>query len=165
MIAKELTKFEQTLNNILVRELLQYVKERGSDISQIERDEFGLDEDDEGNGVRLTKILNFYDNGGCYFPTTRKALTDVEPYNKETVDELQEELSDSFMYWAFQCLYIEIDEGLSPKENLKYYCFYNDGTWFSDLAEPEHDFVNALPLEVVCKIIDVIRVHDGTFKG
>ncbi len=153
--ANELTKMKHDLKCILVSKLKEFVKDNGSDITQYDRHVFGLDED-EHDGVTLTKVLNFFDNDGCYFPTTRNVLTDVEPYDK-SVDELMEELSDNFMYWAFHCLYIEIDDGMPVKENLKYYAFYNDGTWFSDgLSESEHDYVNNLPLEVICKIIDVI---------
>ena len=154
---KELNELECNLKYILVDKLKEFVKENGDDIGNYERNLFGLDEDEQ-EGVTLTKVLNFFDNGGCYFPTTREALTKFEPWNKESVKDVTEELSDKFMYWAFQCLYIEVDENLTTKENLKYYTFYNDGTYFSDnLSEPEHEYVNNLPLEVICKIIDVIK--------
>lgn len=154
---KELTDLRDNLKYILVDKLKEYVKEHGEDIGKYERDEFGLDEDDQ-DGVTLTKVLNFFDNGGCYFPTARNVLTEFKPWNQQSVEDAAEELSDKFMYWAFQCLYIEVDENLTVKENLKYYTFYNDGTYFSDnLSEPEHDYVNNLPLEVICKMIDVIE--------
>lgn len=161
---KELTELECNLKYILVDKLKEFVKENGEEIGDYERNEFGLDEDEQ-DGVTLTKVLNFFDNGGCYFPTTRKVLTEFEPWSQESVEDAAEELSDKFMYWTFQCLYIEVDEDLTTKENLKYYTFYNDGTYFSDgFSEPEHDYVFNLPLEVVCKIIDVIDKSESFRK-
>lgn len=154
---KELTDLRGDLKHILVDKLKEFVKEHGENIGKYERNEFGLDEDEQ-DGVTLTKVLNFFDNDGCYFPTTRKVLTEFKPWNKENIEQVADNLSDEFMFWAFQCLYIEVDENLTPKENLKYYTFYNDGTYFSDnLSESEHDYVNNLPLEVICKMIDVIE--------
>jgi hypothetical protein len=135
----------------LIEVLKQYVKDNGNDVTDYDVDTFGLKDQDED--AVITKVLNFYDNGGCYFSTTSDINAEFDPLNK-TKKEIFDELGDKFLYWAFQCLYIEIEDG---KEQLKYYLFYNDGTWFSDLAEPEHNYVDDLPLEVICKIIDVIK--------
>lgn len=155
---KELTDLRDNLKCILVDKLKEFVRENGDDFNSTDyyRNEFGIDEDEQ-EGVTITKILNFFDNDGCHFPTTRRALVEFDPWNQNSVEDVADKLSDEFMFWAFQCLYIEIDESQTPKENLKYYTFYNDGTYFSEnLSEPEHDYVNNLPLEVICKIIDVI---------
>ncbi len=156
--AKELEGFKNTLNNLMTYRLLQHVKENGEDITDYERNEFGLDEDEQ-DGVTLTKVLNFYDNDGCYFPVARKILPDV---STDENTKIADELDNTFEHYAFLCLYIEIDENISPMENLKYYCLYNNGVGFKYSSEPDHGYVNNLPLEIVCKIVDVIRYTDET---
>ena len=162
---KELTDLRGDLKHILVDKLKEFVKEHGEDIGKYERNEFGLDEDEQ-DGVTLTKVLNFFDNDGCYFPTTRNVLTEFNPWNKENIEQVADDLSDEFMYWAFQCLYVEVDDNRElAKENLKYYTLYNDGVDFKDdLSEPDHDYVNNLPLEVICNIIQVIEYQNQNRK-
>ena len=158
MKAGELISAREKLKSILVEKLKEYVKENGKDVTDYDRNVFGFDDDD--SDCTITKVLSFYDNDGCYFPTTNGFLSEFNPFDK-TTDQLVNELSEKFSYWAFQCLYIKIEDG---EEMLKYYTFYNDGTWFSEnLAEPEHEYVDTLPLEVICNIIKVINY--GASKG
>ena len=158
---------ENDLKYILVSKLKEYVKEHGEDFDcdDYYRNEFGIDECDE-DGVTITKVLDFFNNGGCYFPTTSKILADIDTY-KETADEIREQLDNNFTHWAFQCLYVEVDDNRElAKENLKYYTLYNGGIDFKDsLSEPDHDYVNNLLLEVICNIIQVIEYQERNKNG
>lgn len=159
MKAKELINVREDMKSTLVEKLKEYVKENGIDVTDYDRQTFGLD-DDEISDMTITKVLNFYDNKGCYFPTTKGTAAELRPFDK-TIRELYQELTEKFLYWAFQCLYIAVEDG---EEYLKYYAFYNEGTWFSTItSEPEHEYVGDLPMEVICKIIDVINY--GTSEG
>ena len=152
METKELVDAMEKLKFSVVHALTKYVRDNGKFVTDYDRIEFGLDDDLDGT---ITKVLSIHGNKGCFFPTTRSPHTELDPFDK-TDGQLEIELSDKFMFWAFQCLYIVVEDG---KEILKYYTLYNDGTWFSEnLAEPEHEYVSNLPLEVICKIIDAIKL-------
>lgn len=150
---KELLDTEYLVKSILVNKLKEFVRINGDEFTDYDYNEFGIDEGDE-EGVTITKVYNFFDNGGCYFPTINNVLPDIN-LDCETTDELRNELDEHFTYWAFQCLYLEVDE--EHGEHLKYYTLYNDGLEFKDgLSEPDHEYVQNLPLNVICEIIDVI---------
>ena len=164
----ELTDMEHDLKYTLVNKLKEYVKEHGEnfDCGDYYYNEFGIDEGDE-DGVTVTKVLDFFNNGGCYFSTNSKTLADVDTY-KETADEIREQLDNNFTHWAFQCLYVEVDDNHRElaKENLKYYTLYNDGVDFKDdLSEPDHGYVYNLPLEVIINIIQVIKYQNRNKDG
>ena len=154
----EIEKMEQDLKVILIHKLKEYVKENGEDITQYERNVFGLDEEKE---VGLTKVLDLWKDG-CWFTTGSKILSEINI--NTSISELKEQLEVSFTHWAFQCLYVVIDE--NHVEQLKYYTFYNNGVDFSEgLAEPDHDYVYTLPLEVIENIIRVISYHKMKENG
>ena len=151
---KELLDIEYNCKTILVNKLKEFVRINGEDITDYDRDVFGIDEDEE-EGVTITKVYNFYDNGGCYFPTTNSVLPDIK-IDCDTADELREELNVNFTHWAFQCLYLEVDK--EHGEHLKYYTLFNDGIDFKDgLSEPDHEYVQNLPLSIICEIVSVIN--------
>lgn len=136
---------------MLTNALMEYVKEKGVDCTEYEINQFGLDFDD---GSHVTKVLNFYDAEGCYFTTERQTLPDDINYDTD-FDGLCKQIDDRWFYWAIQCLYIEVDE--DGEESLCYYALWNTGAYFSDaLSQPEHEKVNALPLDVLENIILVI---------
>lgn len=152
MEAKQLVKTRDNYRSMLVNAILEFVRENGEDCGSYEINEFGLDEGRDGE-AHITKVLNFFDNGGCYF---------FEPcgLNSDTCNDMDDEtwydkLYDGVTHTAYQCLYIVVDE--NGKEELKYYRFTNGGLSFDDdQAEPDHDFAWKLPLLDLDYIISVI---------
>ena len=150
---KELLDTEYLVKSVLVNKLKEFVRINGDDFTDYDRDNFGIDEDEE-DGISVTKVYNFFDNGGCYFPVLRHVLPDIKT-DCQTTDELLEVCNEHFDYYAFQCLYLEVSE--EHGEHLKYYTLYNDGIDFKDgLSEPDHEYVQNLPLNIICEIINVI---------
>lgn len=133
--------------------ILQFVKEHGDDVSDYEINEFGLGErEDEGT---ITKVWNFFDNGGCYF-------NENDCINSETLENIDDENWDEKLYegmthTAYLCLYIVVDD--NGNERLKYYRFTNGGCKFDDdQAEPDHDYVSKLSLVDLSYITGAIRM-------
>lgn len=133
--------------------ILQFVKEHGDDVSDYEINEFGLGErEDEGT---ITKVWNFFDNGGCYF-------NEDDCINSETLENIDDENWDEKLYegmthTAYLCLYIVVDD--NGNERLKYYRFTNGGCKFDDdQAEPDHDYVSKLSLVDLSYITGAIRM-------
>lgn len=151
--------------DMLEKALLEFVKENGEDCGEYEINEFGLDEGREGEGT-VTKVWNFFDNGGCYFINAgiNKEL-DIQEIrdNQENPDETWETdnaidiaIDNTFEYSAYQCLYIVVDK--NRNERLKYYRFFNGGCAFDeDQAEPDHDYVSRLSLVDLYYIIAAIE--------
>lgn len=143
----------------IVSALTSYVREQGENFHDrdyngynIFRETFGLTEEDEGE-ERITKVLDFYGNCGCYF-------FESASINDDTCDGLNEEnfndkLYEGAAYTAYQCLYIVVDA--NGVERLKYYRFVNGGISFDeDQAEPDHDYASKLPLTDLDNIIAAI---------
>ena len=80
--------------------LLLYVREHGDKPTDYDRDVFGLDE--EG----ITHVLNFFDNGGCYFVMQNKVCCDIDLSSIESERDLYNLTCNEFTHYAFQCLYI-----------------------------------------------------------
>lgn len=137
--------------NMIEDRLTQIVKAIGEDYSEAicgegkdafnyYREEFGMDEEDE-KGVKITKVLNFYDNGGCVFTTS-------------IIN------SNEFTTSAFYALYIVETK---DEEQLKYYRFYNDDTEYnSDTSEPDHDYVSQLNLSELMYLMQAILDNFST---
>ena len=151
--------------DMLENVLLEFVKENGEDCGDYEINEFGLDEGRDGEGT-VTKVWNFFDNGGCYFPLTKvNTEFDIQEIrnNQENPDETWETdkaidvaIDNTFEYSAYQCLYIVVDE--NRNERLKYYRFTNGGCKFDDdHSEPDHDYVSTLSLVDLCFLVEAIR--------
>lgn len=127
---------------MLVNAILEFVRENGEDLTDYEINEFGLDEGRDGE-ENITKVYNFFDNGGCYF---------FEPsgFNDDTCNEMDDKtwgdkLYEGATHTAYQCLYIVVDK--NGHEDLKYYRFINGGLSFDDdQSEPDHDYAIKLPL-------------------
>lgn len=151
-------------SDMLEKALLEFVRENGEDCGEYEINEFGLDEGREGED-NITKVWNFFDNGGCYFINAgiNKNFDIQDIRNKhqgddswEIDDAIDEEIYNSFDYSAFQCLYIVVDD--NRNERLKYYRFSNGGCAFDDdQAEPDHDYVSKLPLVDLFYLVEAIR--------
>lgn len=153
MDIQQLTGFQESCRRRIENAILQFVKEHGEDLTSYEINEFGLDEDREGEGT-ITKVWNFFDNGGCYFIEANGINSDqcfgISDKN------WHECLNYAVTYNAFQCLYIVVDD--NGNERLKYYRFSNGGCDFDDdQAEPDHDYVSKLSLVDLSYIIAAIE--------
>ena len=125
----------------IIHAIKQYVLDKGEDYCDYDRDEFGIDEEDEGKVLKVLDILN---NGGCYFPLTVSHAVDN---------------NTKFEHYDFQCLYVVKDE--DGQRYLKYYMLYSEGTEFDEEgSEPEHECVDCLPLQVLDKLISFIGYYD-----
>ena len=140
---------------ILVSKLTEYVRMNGTDVTDCERDEFGIYDED---GCHVTKILNFFESDGCVIATQNLInLPDINIGGSN--EELLRQLAYNFSVSAYLCLYIEVDE--KGREYLKYYRLYNSGVCFtSDFAEPDHEYVLNLGLNEIDAIINVINKFD-----
>jgi hypothetical protein len=130
--------------------LFLYVREHGDEPTDYDRDVFGLDE--EG----ITHVLNFFDNGGCYFAMQNKVCCDIDLSSIESERDFYNLTCNEFTHYAFQCLYIVKDE--EGTESLKYYAFENGGLVFdAELSEPDHDYVYKLSVRVMYEIFRAIE--------
>lgn len=154
MDIQQLTGLQESCRRRLENALLQFVKEHGVDLTSYEINEFGLDEGREGED-NITKVWNFFDNGGCYF-------NEDDGFNSNTLEDIDDEnwydkLYEGMTHTAYQCLYIVVDG--NGYERLKYYRFTNGGCVFDgDQAEPDHDYVSKLSLVDLNYIIGAIRL-------
>lgn len=153
MNTDNLIKAEAIAKDILVSSITEFVREHGEECNEHYVNEFGLDEDSNGEG-HVLRVFNFYDNGGCFF---------FEP-NKLNMDDLKdmddnnyyEKLCENVDYSAYQCLYIVVDK--EAVEHLKYYRFTNGGVTFDDdLSEPDHDDASSLSLLDLHYLMEAIR--------
>lgn len=136
----------------IVNALMQYVMAVGNDFTETDyyRNEFGID-DDEEEGVSVLKVLDIFNNGGCYFPYTDLCQVDEEGKN------------DIYWYsYAFHCLYVIERDGI---RYLKYYMLWNNGKEYnSDESEPDHGYVDMLSLQVLDKLVSFIGQYDQHIK-
>ena len=134
----------------IVQALLEFVRDNGEDCGDYERNEFGLECDDG----RVTKVLNFFDNNGCYFFQPDKVNDDS--LCDMTEENCRELLYEHTVHTAYQCLYIV--EDANGNEQLSYYRFTNGGlTWDDDQSEPDHGYAMMLPLLDLNYILDAIN--------
>ena len=161
----ELLHTQGTCRDMMENAILQFVKEHGDDLTDYDINEFGLDEGRDGEGT-ITKVWNFFDNGGCYYIETElNKEFDIQNIRNKHQDDESWEIDDAidvaidntFDYSAFQCLYIVVDG--NGNERLKYYRFTNGGCKFDDdQAEPDHDYVSKLSIVDLTYIIGAIRL-------
>lgn len=132
---------KSTLN--IIQQLKFFVRDAGQDVTDYDRETFGLDvEEDEQHTV--TKVLNFYDNKGCYFYEPDKVNDDG--LRDMTEKNYLSRLYEHAVFTAYQCLYI-VKNSETDEEELHYYRFTNGGTAFDDdQAEPDHGNVETLSL-------------------
>lgn len=139
----------------IIGAIRDYVFEHGEEPSREKIEEFGLEEE-EDDGYKVTKILDFFNSDGCcyYYPVRSNVNNDAcEDINDENWYDI---LYSEFEYAAMQCLYLHEDE--EGNEELMYYCFSNGGVkWDDDQAEPHHDCVDGLAFEELVYIIDAIQ--------
>ena len=139
--------------DMLETALLEFVRENGKECGEYEINEFGLNEGEDGEGT-ITKVWNFFDNGGCFF-------CESDGINSNSLEKMNEQnyydkLFEGITHTAYLCLYIVEDS--NGNETLKYYRFYNGGCTFDgDQAEPDHDYVSKLSLVDLSYIIEAIK--------
>lgn len=154
MDLEKLLMVRDNLTRELANAILDFVRDNGEDVSDYEINEFGLDECRDGEGT-ITKVWNFYDNGGCWFNEDDGINSEkLESINDENWDE---KLYEGMTHTAYLCLYIVVDD--NGNERLKYYRFTNGGCKFDDdQAEPDHDYVSKLSLVDLSYITGAIRM-------
>lgn len=137
MEVKQLLKTRDNYCKMLENAILEFVRENGEEAT--DSTIFNFDLEDEGE---ITKIWNFYDNGGCwFFEPTKLNSNEFDDMDDENYSDV---LYDSVDFSAYLCLYIVVEDGC---EKLKYYRFVNGGVVFDeDQADPQHGYVNELSL-------------------
>ncbi len=146
---------------MLVQAIMDYVREHGEDytnepLPSYYYNEFGID--DEEDGCKVTKLLNLFDNGGCYFAIQERVNDDdVETYWEG--GDYKDAAWCCFHYHAYWAFYIVRDA--DGEERLKYYQFDNQGLIFDDDgSEPDHDYVDGMSLAELNYIIEAISEYD-----
>ena len=112
---------------MLVSSILGLVRENGNQCPAYETEEFGLD----GvcmNGARVTRVLNFRDNGGCFFYEPSK-IND-RTCDGASLEDLYDRLYEGATFTAYQCLFIL--ETADGSEELWYHCLTNGGVSLDD---------------------------------
>lgn len=133
--------------------MAKFVMQHGEDFSDncdYYRNEFGIDEDME-DGVEVLKVIDIFNNGGCYFPHSRC-------YQMRKPIELE---GDEAMWAsvAFCCLYVIEESGFI---RLKYYALESLGPEYnSDESEPYHGYVETLSLQEIEKLSDWLQCYVG----
>lgn len=142
-----------TAKERIVWALKDYVMEVGEEFSDYHRDEFGIEEEEDG--AKVLKVLNIFDNGGCYFPWT-------ELHQVESAEGVEAGCCCGWYSYAFHCLYVIEQDGVL---HLKYYMLWNNGTEYnSNESEPDHGHVGTLQLQVLDKLIAYIGEYDRWLK-
>ena len=151
MKQKELEGFHYLCKEMLVSKMLDFVRENGEDVTDYDRNEFGLEDED---GCKITKVLNLVDDGGCYFALPNSTNIDVD-YECEDVLDLELNIEGRYTFYAVQCLYIE--ENAFGEEHLMSYSLYNGGLRFlDDLSDPDHASMLNDSLEYVSMVANVL---------
>jgi len=154
MDIKDLIMVARNCQEQLIKVLTEYVREHGEEMSDYFYDEFGMEEEDE-EGVKITHVLNTSEMG-CFFARQFKVndetLKDIGRHDEGF--EIFDKLEKSFHYATYWAFYIVKDA--DGNENLKYYCFYNDGVCYQEDSDPDHDYVERLSLDELHYIIAAI---------
>jgi len=144
----------ENAKKMLIESLTEFVRKNGEEMSEYYYNEFGMEEEDE-EGVKITHVLNTSETG-CFFARQLNA-------NDETLGdigrndegfEIFDKLENSFHYATYWALYIVREA--DGTENLKYYCFYNDGVCYQEDSEPDHNYVFWLTLEDIVLIMNAL---------
>ena len=147
--------------DMLVRAIMDYVREHGEDytdepLPSYYYNEFGIYDEEEG--CKVTKLLNLFDNGGCYYAVQDQVNDDnLDAYWKD--GSYSEAVWACFRHHAYWAFYIVRDA--DGEERLKYYQFENNGLVFDDEeSEPDHDYADGMSLAELHYIIGAIQEYD-----
>jgi len=154
MDIKDLIMVARNCQEQLIKALTEYVREYGEEMSDYFYNEFGMEEEDE-EGVKITHVLNTSEMGCSFarqFKVNDETLSDIDRHDEGF--EIFDKLENSFHYATYWAFYIVRDA--DGNENLKYYCFYNDGVCYQEDSEPDHDLVERLSLDELRYIIAAI---------
>ena len=133
MKTKEITEMQRMCQVLLVGKLLDYVRLHGREVTDYDRNEFGLEDSKDS---RVTRVLNLFDNGGCCFTLQHGSV---------------------FTTYAVHCLYVEEYRGT---EYLMSYSLYNEGTEYDeDESEPDHESMLNESLAYVSRIADAVIIN------
>lgn len=154
MDKKNLMKACESLKYDIIQKLTRFVRDSGEECTDSHRNDFGLD-CEEYDGRRVTKVLNFYDNNGCYFFEPDCVNCDgLEGMDDENWDE---KLYEHTVHTSYYCLYIVTD---GDRESLHYYRDTNGGlTYDLDQADPDHGDCLTLNLVDLHYILQAINVN------
>ncbi len=142
----------ENAKKMLIESMTEFVRKNGEEMSDYYYNEFGMDEEDE-EGVKIVKVYDTSDQGCCF---ARQFKTDDDTLENIGRDdegfEIFDKLENSFHYATYWALYIVREA--DGTENLKYYCFYNDGVCYQEDSEPDHNYVFWLTLEDIVLIMN-----------
>ena len=154
MDIKDLVTVARKCQEQLIKALTEYVREHGEEMSDYFYNEFGMYEEDE-DGVKITHVLDTSEIGCAFarqFKVNDETLSDIGRHDEGF--EIFDKLEKSFHYATYWAFYIVKDA--DGNENLKYYCFYNDGVCYQEDSDPDHDYVERLSLDELHYIIAAI---------
>lgn len=138
---------ETKAKEMLVKELMEYVRNMGEIMNERFYNEFGMVEEDIP-GLKIIKVLDT-SKTGCFFS---HQLT-VNDNNLNDGSEIIDNLEESFEYTTFWAFYIV---NVCGYDKLYYYGFYNNGIRYQDNSEPIHDYVLNLSLAEIAYIFEAI---------
>lgn len=154
MNKNNLLRAESKAKKQLVKAIMKYVRENGEEMSEYFYNEFGMNEEDDGE--KIIKVLDV-SGPGCCFSCQNKANDSME------IDLHNMRHTPSFIYWHLNRMFYHcaiwafyIVKDTEGKERLKYYMFHNEGTQYEEDSEPDHDYVDNLGLQDLHYIIEAI---------
>lgn len=162
MNVKLLKTANELAKETLIKAITDYVMENGENMSDYYYNEFGMEEEDE-DGVKIVKVLDTSDPGCTFarqFKTNDDSLDDLS--DSDECDEIIDKLEDSFHYATYWAFYIV--RNADGSEDLKYYCFYNNGVCYSEDSDPDHGYVCNLTLEDLSCIVDNLITYDCVYE-
>jgi len=137
----------------VVKQLMEYVREKGHKPTPGDIKEFGLDLD----GAEATHVLSFNERAGCEV-IKMKSLVNPEISMSDIDDNVYDLLEDEFTHRSIRCIYIRKENDGS--EHLMCYHYVNPGIIYTDNpddASDWHDRVASLGWVTIERIIRYIN--------
>lgn len=137
---------ETKAKEMLVKELMEYVRNMGEIMNERFYNEFGMVEEDIP-GLKIIKVLDT-SKTGCFF--SHQLTVNDNNLNDDTGIDKLEKSFEYTTYWAFYIV------NVLGYDKLYYYGFYNNGIRYQDNSEPIHDYVLNLSLAEIAYIFEAI---------
>ena len=134
-------------NEMIADAITEYVKMRGEDFTEYHRKRFGIDEEAADPDVKVLKVFNIIDNGGCKFLWTP-----------------QYQMLDKCEWYSFDfhSLYVVEENG---DEYLKCHMLENEGIWDKpDKSCSRHSYVSELSPQIIDKLVSFIFDYENGRK-
>lgn len=150
---------ELAAKKVLIDALKEFVLKNGEEMCSYYYNEFGMYEEDDG--LKIVKVLNLFDNGGCFFAVQDSVCDrDLSFDIHDSSEKIWDNIALSFGFSTFWSIYLVRDaEGY---EELKYYRFYNSGVQYdNEGSEPDHDSVEYLTLNMITLIYNAVEKNFG----